>query len=149
MAGELETLLSQWSARRDIAASERDAEGKHYLVFDGQHEVALSQLGNSIFLESDLAPLPGRRAEAEDLLERLLKFQLAQAQSGEDVLSVTEAGDTLTLFRVMRADRVDLNAFEKGLGGFVNALAQMASQIAPSEHRPLQSMPMAEQIFVP
>ena len=149
MAGELETLLSEWSARREISASQRDSDGKHYLVFDGAHEVALSQLGNSIFLESDLTPLPGRRDEAEKLLERLMKFQLAQARSGDDVLSVTEAGDTVTMFRVMRADRLDLNTFENGLGGFVNAIAFMASHVAPSERPALRPQPMAEQVFIP
>ena len=149
MAGELERLLSEWSARRQIGSTDRDESGRHFLVFDGRFEVALSQLGDAIYLESDIAPLPVRRDQAEELLERLLKLQLARARFGKDILSITEDGATIMLFRPLRVNRMTLKSFEEDLGAFVNSLAFMASDInatAPRAPRPV--MP-AEQVFIP
>ena len=149
MAGELETLLKAWSERRKISVSDRDEDGKYFLVFDGSYEVGMSQLGASIYLESDIAQVPQKRELAEDLVERLMTHQLAQAKSGPDVLSLSNDGKHLTMFRVLRAGRLELNDFESHLGGFVNALAYMASLIeAPMRKRP-DPAHINAQIFMP
>ncbi len=149
MAGELENFLTEWSERRDISASERDEEGKVHLIFDGRHEVSLSQLGSAIYIESDLTALPSRREEAEDVLERLMKLQLAQARKGEDVLSITEDNQSLTMFRTLRANRIDLNEFEAALGAFVNSIAFMSSQLETGQVQARYQAPMSAQILYP
>lgn len=149
MASELENLLAQWAARRKLDATESDLEGKRYLVFDGRHEVALSQTGETIVFEADLSDLPARRDQAEDLLEQLLKHQLAHAQTGAEVLSLTETGQTLTMFRTARAIRIELNDFDEMLGAFVNALAAMSHQIASQEGQPMEAALPVSQVFLP
>ena len=149
VAGELEGLLEEWSARREIEVAERDAEGRHYLVFDGSFEVAMSQAGNTIYLEADVAEIPARAEAAEELLERLMKLQLVHARKGDETLSVAGAGGTLTLFRVLPADRLDLRRFEGALGDFVNALAFMVQSAAGGVRRAAPVLPQAEQIFIP
>lgn len=149
MAGELENFLSEWSSRREIEVAERDGDGKVFLVFDGEHEIAMSQLGGSIYMEANLTAVPSRRDEAEAVIENLMKLQLVQARKDDNVLSVTAEDDTLTMFRVLRADRINLNGFERALGGFVNSVAFMTSQLEPEANPVHQRAPMNTQVFFP
>ncbi|MEM9044522.1 MAG: CesT family type III secretion system chaperone [Pseudomonadota bacterium] len=149
MAGELETLLKAWSNSRKIGINAQDEEGKYFLVFDGRYEVGMSQLGQSIYLESDLAEIPVKRELAQDLVERLMEHQLAQSKSGPDVLSLSNDGKNLTMFRVLKAGRLELNDFEKALGGFVNALAYMSSLIEAPMRKAPEPSHINAQIFMP
>jgi Tir chaperone protein (CesT) family len=153
MAQHLHTLLEEWSTSRDLDGTEAgvdvDAEGKSYLTFDGDHEVALSQLGDAIYLESDLAPIPGRREAAEALIERLLKLQLASARTGHEVLSLAADGETLTLFRVLSAGETSLASFQRDLGDFVSSVAFFASKLAAAPKAVARPGPMNAQFFVP
>ncbi|MCP5090632.1 MAG: type III secretion system chaperone [Gammaproteobacteria bacterium] len=145
MPSELETLLTEWSRKRDIEVMPRDEEGRHYLVFDGEHEVMLSQMGDSIYLESDLAQLPADRQGAEELLERLLRTQLAR--SGESVLSIADSGEHLSMFQVVRTSKATLNNFEDALGEFVNSLGLMSRSIVPQQRHQAPSMPASMQFI--
>ena len=145
----LDNLLDHWAGVRSTGPPRRDQDGRHYYVFDGEFEVALSQLGDAIYLETDLTDLPKRRDEAEAVLERLLKMQLAR--SGEEILAVKPDRDQLMLFGILRADRIDLRGFETALGRFVNAAAFWMKQLEPGA-QPAVSVgagPAAEQIFFP
>lgn len=149
MAGELENLLKAWSSSRKIGVRESDEDGKYFLVFDGAYEVGMSQLGATIYLEADLAEVPVKRELAEDLVERLMEHQMARANSGPDVLSLSSDGKMLTMFRVLRAGRLELIDFEKELGGFVNALAYMSAQIEAPMRRAPEPAHINAQIFMP
>ncbi len=149
MAGELDNLLAQWAKRRDLAPPHRNADGKHFLVFDGEFEVALSQQGPTILLETTLATLPSRRDEAEEVLKRLLRLQLAKARSEREVLSLAPDRDQLVLFRTLRAERLTLFEFDAALGGFVNALAFWTEKLGTGDRPALRSGPAAEQILYP
>ena len=123
MARELENLLAQWSQRRGLAPATLGEDGKHYYVFDGNYEVGLSQAGPRIYFETSLGSLPGRKDQAEALLERLMKLQLARSRRSAEVLALTPEGDGLTLFHAIPVDRLDLRHFDMALGAFVNTVA--------------------------
>jgi len=149
VAGELENFLELWASRRQLAPPRRDDEGKHFLVFDGEYEVALSQAGPSIILETQLAELPGRRDEAEEALKRLLRLQLAKARSEREVLSLAPDRDQLVLFRILRSERLNLLGFDAALGEFVNATAFWLERLAPSDKSPVRAGPVTERILYP
>lgn len=132
MARQLDTLLAQWLARRGLAPVAPGEEGKHYYVFDGDYEVALSQVGPRIYFETQLQPMPAQREKAEALLTWLMKLQLARARRAAEVLSLTPEGDGLILFRVISAARVDIRQFETALGSFVNTAAFWLSKLEES-----------------
>ena len=149
MAGELETLLEEWAERRQVEAPQSRSDGKHFFVFDGEFEVAASQLGPSIFLETDLVALPGHREAAESLLDRLLKLQLARARTAHEVVSLAPGSDTLMLFRVLRADRIEFRAFQKAMSDFVNAAAFWTAKLAFTTQARIVPGPVSAQIFYP
>ena len=149
MAGELQMLLTEWSARRNLNPTSGEDAGKHYLVFDGQYEVALSQLGNRIFLESDICPVPKDRAQAEALLQRLIALHFTRVQNSPDVLSLSTDLRTLTVFRVLSADRVGPREFDQSLGDFVNALARLTGDVTPTVAMEPMAYPATAQVFIP
>ncbi|MEM8991073.1 MAG: CesT family type III secretion system chaperone [Pseudomonadota bacterium] len=148
MAGELASFLQTWCALRDVPVPAREADGRCFLVFDGLYEIALSQLGRSIQLEADLAPLPQRRDLAEALLERLLKLQLARAP--ESAAALTLSGEQrLVAVEQIASDRLENRVFEERLGGFVNTVAMFMTLLS-EEATPRPPAPMqAAQFFYP
>lgn len=149
MAGELNNILEQWTERRQLARPRRDADGKHFFVFDGQFEVALSQSAGSIFVETELTELPKCGDEAEDELVRILKLQLAKARSGREVLSLATDRDRWVLFRILPADGLTLRDFDTAVGDFVNAAAFWMVKLTPGDQTAVSPGPLPAQILRP
>lgn len=151
MAGELSSFLSQWCSKRGLPQPEREADGRAFLVFDGQYEIAFSQVGQSILLETVLGPVPEKRETAETLLESLMRLQLARAGDGEPALALDEAGH-LTVTDQVEAGALDQMRFEARLGAFVNAAAAMTALMASDAAAPARPIPapmMATQFLYP
>lgn len=122
MVGELDTLLTQFAERHDLAKPRADANGRYFLLLDGELEIALLQGGDRIYLEGRLEPLPADERKAEELLGRYLRLHLARLRNHQEVLSLESDGDHLVVFRQLPARALTMTEFEQALGDFTNNL---------------------------
>ena len=120
---KLETILLQWTQRRDIPLSDKNDDGSYYLLFDQEYEVLFIQIGSIVRLETELGLLPDAQAMAEPLLDLLMKLQLIRTRENAEILSLDPELESIVLHRCMDAGALDLTTFDRALGEFVNAAA--------------------------
>lgn len=130
MAGELDTLLTQFAERHDLAKLRADANGRYFLLLDGETEVVLLQGGDRIYLEGRLEPLPSDERKAEELLGHYLRLHLARLLDHREVLSLEPGSDHLVVFRQLPARALTMAEFEQALGDFANNLEFWTSNAA-------------------
>lgn len=133
MAGELDTLLTQFAERHDLAKLRADANGRYFLLLDGETEVVLLQGGDRIYLEGRLEPLPSDERKAEELLGHYLRLHLARLLDHQEVLSLEPDGNHLVVFRQLPARALTMTEFEQALGDFANNLEFWTSNAVEPE----------------
>lgn len=150
MAGEIDKLLSSWTAKHRIELTPSDDQGRYFLVFDARYEVAFSQLGDQIMLELPLGALPVKHKEAEEMLETIMGLQLAHAQKSRAVVTLEEDQRSLTLFQTLKTGHLTELKFERVITNFVNAAAFFDTQIEPDAlpHTPDAPIPAPGQFFI-
>lgn len=130
MAGELDTVLARFAERHGLAKPQADANGRYFLLLDGELEVALLQGGDRIYLEGRLEPLPSDERKAEELLGRYLRLHLARLRDHQEVLGLEPDGARLVVFRQLSARALTVTEFEQALGDFANNLEFWTSRVA-------------------
>ena len=146
MAGELDTVLTQFAERHGLAKLRADASGRYFMLVDGDLEIALLQGGDRIYLEGRLEQLPSDQRKAEELLSHYLRLNLARLQDQQEVLCLEPDGDELVLFRQLPARALTINGFEQALEDFANGLEYWSSG-ATAADRPLAPPPTMQMLF--
>ncbi len=146
MARELDALVSEFVARREVNQPDRDEQGRYFFVFDEELEVALFQSGDQVFLEGRIGEIPQDRNRAEQLLERSLHKHLVRLRDKREVLSIDPEDGHLVLFRQLPARLLDIIALEKALGEFTNGLEFWTSQFLQSP-KPVMAPPPMHMLF--
>jgi hypothetical protein len=129
MAGELASLMVDWSARRGWSRP-RPAQGRYALTIDLGLEVDLFQVDKDLYFEGRVAEVPEDSIERAALLNRLLKLQLARSAVDDAVLCMDRdadarhdgAGEVLLLFERHGLQGLGEARFEELLGAFVARL---------------------------
>lgn len=122
MAGELDALIDRFMARRGLARSKPDQEGRYFFVFDGELELNLLQTGDQIIVQGEIKALPEDEHLAAGLLANSLQKNLRRLRDKEEVLSIDPQDGTLMMFRRLSARRLDITDLERALGEFANAM---------------------------
>ena len=148
MARALNDLVGTWGETRGLSPR-ADDDGRHFFVFDGDYEIALSQIGPRLNIEAELCAVPRQRQQAEALLEDLLSLQLAKAGDSVETLAIDPDSDKLVLYReVPIADLTD-RAFADVLAEFVNALAVWSKKTESGQADAASAPPAQIQIMYP
>jgi hypothetical protein len=120
---EIGEVIAAFCRRLRVDPPERDGEGRYGFVFDGELTVHCRALGRSeILLTGVPGRVPGQAREAEALLRRLLKINLARMRNQSGVLSLEDGGD-IVLHRAVSAGALTPGDFEGIMERFVNELA--------------------------
>ena len=146
MAGELDTIMTQFAERHDLKQLQADGGGRYFILLDGDLEIALLQGGDRIYLEGRLEQVPSDERKAEELLSQYLRLNLAQLQDKQEVLSLEPDSDELVLFRQLPARALSIAEFEKALEEFANGLEYWTSGVT-APVRPLAPPPMMQMLF--
>lgn len=149
MAADLDILLADWTGRRGIDTPERDERGRRFLVFDGAHEVVLTERGDRIRMEAAVATLPPQPDAAEALLDSLLRLQTARSGAASESLAMDPETDALVVIRTLDSTRLDLRGFDRALGAFVNAAAFFQAKADPSDRGAAAPGPAFTQFLFP
>lgn len=136
MAGELEKLLTQFAARRDLDQPRPDQQGHYSFLLDGSLRMTLFQTANHIYLEGYPGSLPEHPHQAGEFLSDVLRKHFASLGKSEEVLSMDPVSGELVLFRRLPARTLGLADLEKGLEAFVNRLEFWTRELLGGQPRP-------------
>ena len=146
MAGELDTLLAQFTERHGLTKAQIDDSGRYFMLLDGDLEVTVFQGGDRIYLEGHLESLPADQRKAEELLGHYLRLHLARLRSKQEVLSLEPGSDELVLFRQLPARSLTITEFEQALEDFANSLEIWINTVAEPAHT-LAPPPSIQMLF--
>lgn len=120
---EFEEMIAVFCGRLRIGLPAPDEKGRYTFVIDDAFTVHFLPGGRSeIILTGAPGRVPGQDGEAEALLRRLLKINLARMRVQSGVLSMEESGE-IVLHRAVSMAAVTPGDFEGILESFVNEMA--------------------------
>jgi hypothetical protein len=147
MAKEIERLIVELAQRRGFAAPRPDEVGCYFLLLDGSLEVRLFQTGDTLLLEAQVGPIPSDDENAEEVLVRVLRRQLARSGNKAESLSLDPESGDLILYRALPARLTALADLQKAIGDFANALEYWSKQLAGTPPAPGYAPPRATMLF--
>ena len=141
MAGELQSLVSNFSRQRGLPLPPAEADGSVRFTLDLQLEVSLVQIGYQLLVEGRLCSLPESSDRAEELLARCLRQQLGRVRDYSEAVAMDPESSALVLYRRVDARSLDDGGFENLLSEFANSLEfwRLAVEV---QHRSTAPQPM-------
>jgi len=124
----LDRLISAWvRVRGGLEPTSED--GVYAFVFDGAHEVELSQDGSQILFRSEIGDCPTQTMAAETAMERLMAVQLGLVFETPATLSLDDTAGAFVIHAEVEPP-ADVTSFDALFGAFVNAVALFTRELA-------------------
>jgi hypothetical protein len=120
---ELEQLMQSLAERLNLDPPEPYGKDEYRYTFDEDLTVRCLTGGKeTVILCGAVAAVPGDEREADELLKRMLKLNLARMKTQKEVLSLDrESGEVILYLKVPTKD-LSAEDFEEVMEAFVNTL---------------------------
>ncbi len=145
---QIKDLMQAMAQRQGWGEQQPEEDGSFRLVFDDELEIRCFQVGNRLYLQSELGwQPPADSREARESLAGMLRVSFARTLQQDQSLCLNPQSGRLELYRVVPVELADAFFFEEALEDFANDLEFWQGQTSKNAQTRTMRMPPMNMMF--